>query len=400
VQGAAPAALIGGNAKTAKTSVKNGAKTHAKIAFQAILGAKASALKKSVTNAHGLKASLLKALARNAASGNAHTDSLGASFPMKNRVGTQGKPLVLVKQLVLGKPLVQGKQLVPEGKTVPQHHVMATIPRAQDEKKRTAKSLHHSHGLTPIAPMQVADGTAGVKASAKLEPSKTPAVEQLIAAHSAMSHKEPQVHVHLVDVRKKHTDMPADDQQSRFKPTQAPAASQTDVNPAVITRSSVPAPENTARETARQGQPAQAPFAGTLERLRQMAGSELTRAAGIILRDGGGEIKLTLKPESLGSVRIRMNLVDNAIEGRIIVDNSAVRHIFEGSLDSLRRAFTAEGFQTASLQVSVGGQGTDSGRQDRESLPRIQRIEALQADWNVPRVENLSMGDLLVNLFV
>jgi flagellar hook-length control protein FliK len=386
VQGAAPAALISGNAKTAKTSAKRGAKTHAKTAFQAILGAKASA----VRDAHELKASLLKALARNAASGNAHTDGLAASFPMKNGVGAQGK------QLVQEKPLIQGKQLVPEGTSGPQHHVSATIPHPQDEKKRTAKSLHHSDGLTLTAPTHAAESTAGVKASAKLELSKTPAVEQ---QSSTVSHKVPQVHVHLVDARKKHTDMPADDQQSRFKAPQA-AASQTDVNPAVITRSSVPAPENTARETARQGQPAQAPFAGTLERLRDMAGSELTRAAGIILRDGGGEIKLTLKPESLGSVRIRLNLVDNVIEGRIIVDNSAVRHIFEGSLDSLTRAFTAEGFQTTSLQVSVGGQGTDNGRQDRESLPRIQRIEALQADWNVPEAENLSMGDLLVNLFV
>jgi flagellar hook-length control protein FliK len=133
-----------------------------------------------------------------------------------------------------------------------------------------------------------------------------------------------------------------------------------------------------------------------------MAGSELVRAAGIVLRDGGGEIKLTLKPESLGSVRIRMNLVDNAIEGRIIVDNSAVKHAFEGSLDSLMRALTAEGFQTASLSVSVGGQNADNGRQDdRDAAPRVRRVGAAQGfDRNVPGVESLSLGDLLVNLFV
>jgi len=135
-----------------------------------------------------------------------------------------------------------------------------------------------------------------------------------------------------------------------------------------------------------------------------MAGSELTRAAGIILRDGGGEIKLTLKPESLGSVRIRMNLVDNAIEGRIIVDNTAVKHVFEGSLDSLMRALTAEGFQTASLQVSVGGQGSDNGRPDKEPSQRMRRVNGPAGpagpDWNVPGLESMSLGDLLVNLFV
>jgi len=85
------------------------------------------------------------------------------------------------------------------------------------------------------------------------------------------------------------------------------------------------------------------------------------------------------------------------------VDNTAVKHVFEGSLDSLMRALTAEGFQTASLQVTVGGNGSDSGRQDRDQAPRPPRIEGSKGaagsgtDWNVPGVE---MGDLLVNLFV
>ena len=91
-----------------------------------------------------------------------------------------------------------------------------------------------------------------------------------------------------------------------------------------------------------------------------MAGSELVRASSLVLKDGGGEIRLVLKPESLGSVRIRMNVVDNAIEGRIIVDSAAVKHVFDGSVDALRRALTAEGFQMGSLQVSVGGQNAET----------------------------------------
>ena len=139
-----------------------------------------------------------------------------------------------------------------------------------------------------------------------------------------------------------------------------------------------------------------------LERLREMAGSELVRASSLVLKDGGGEIRLVLKPESLGSVRIRMNIVDNAIEGRIIVDSSAVKHVFDGSVDALRRALTAEGFQMGSLQVSVGGQNAETGgrRQQDDSPAAVKRVAAGSFERNVPGAEDVSLGDLFVNLFV
>jgi hypothetical protein len=137
------------------------------------------------------------------------------------------------------------------------------------------------------------------------------------------------------------------------------------------------------------------------ERLREMAGSELARAAGIVLRDGGsGEIRLVLKPESLGSVRVRLNLADNVIDGKIFVDNPEVKHVLEGSLDSLTRALSADGFQTASLQVSVSGDGAGTERRDREPLGVV-RIETQSGFANaVPDAEGLTgWDDLLVNLF-
>jgi len=137
-----------------------------------------------------------------------------------------------------------------------------------------------------------------------------------------------------------------------------------------------------------------------LERLREMAGSELVKNADLILRNGGGEIRLVLKPESLGSVRLRLNLTDNIIDGKIIVDNAAVKHILEASLDSLTRALSAEGFQTASLQVSVGGGGAEADGARQEAAP-VRRIEAVQGlSGMVPDADALGAWDeLLVNLF-
>ena len=147
---------------------------------------------------------------------------------------------------------------------------------------------------------------------------------------------------------------------------------------------------------------ASAAHATPVERLREMAGSELLRASTMVLRDGGGEIRLVLKPESLGSVRIRMNVVDNSIDGKIIVDNATVKQVFDGNIDALKRALTAEGFQMGSLQVSVGGQGTDGSHQgqEREKPAAVRRVSAGDFERNIPGIENLSLGELMVNLFV
>jgi Flagellar hook-length control protein FliK len=157
-----------------------------------------------------------------------------------------------------------------------------------------------------------------------------------------------------------------------------------------------------AAETA--GKAAPPAHANPLERIREMTGSDLVRTAGLVVRDGGGEIRLTLKPESLGSVRIRLSLEDGKIEGRIIVDTPEARQAFEAGLDSLTRALNADGFQTGSLQVSVGGGNANDSRQaagllgDTITGARLRTSdEALRAA--VPPAGWTGNGDGLVDVF-
>jgi hypothetical protein len=55
-----------------------------------------------------------------------------------------------------------------------------------------------------------------------------------------------------------------------------------------------------------------------------------------------------------------------------------------------------------SLQVSVGGQNAETGgRQQRDEAPAaVRRITAQDFERNIPGAENVSLGDLFVNLFV
>ncbi|HUI73044.1 MAG TPA: flagellar hook-length control protein FliK [Spirochaetia bacterium] len=404
MQQAAPMALLTKNAKAAGKAAKPAGKHAAQLkgttAFQSILRAKAAlagkaGLKKPVAN----RVAHLGPQQKDQASGRAHLDGLNL---VKEKI--DAKAILVAREQLHAKTVAAAS--IPEGHAL--LHAMDPHKAAhepEDPKKKTAKSPHHTDGLAVGSPTVLAALPHGVKDPPKVDsnqPAPTPGVaDTAVSVSHVTSKKAAEPRVHVVDLRKKHTDSQPDDQSSGTKAakTQMPDKEP----PALLTSKDTGGATTTVRETQKQSPVPPSPFAGALDRLREMAGSELTRAAGIILRDGGGEIKLTLKPESLGSVRIRMNLVDNSIEGRIIVDNTAVKHVFEGSLDSLMRALTAEGFQTASLQVSVGGQGADASRQEKENVPRIRRVESREVaglDWNVPGVENLSLGDLLVNLFV
>jgi flagellar hook-length control protein FliK len=223
------------------------------------------------------------------------------------------------------------------------------------------------------------------------EPSKAPVIEARLPAARA----EPLIRI--LDLRR--ADKPRAAAETADARRVIPASA--DKDPAAGITLKLGATRETFVETVPKPVPAAGSSGQTpMERLREMAGSELVRASNLVLKDGGGEIRLVLKPESLGSVRIRMNVVDNAIEGRIIVDSAAIKHVFDGSVDALRRALTAEGFQTGSLQVSVGGQNTDAeDRRRQDEAPAVRRVVAQGFERNVPGVENVSLGDLFVNLF-
>ena len=98
--------------------------------------------------------------------------------------------------------------------------------------------------------------------------------------------------------------------------------------------------------------------------LRTFLPGEVVRHTNILVRDGGGEIRLVLRPESLGSVRINISIENGSLEGRIIVENASVREVIENNLSALRNALRQEGFDDPALDVSVGDRGAGGQRRD------------------------------------
>jgi flagellar hook-length control protein FliK len=106
------------------------------------------------------------------------------------------------------------------------------------------------------------------------------------------------------------------------------------------------------------------------ERLRDVWNGDIVQSAHIVLKDGdSGTIRLQLKPESLGNVKIELNLSDNNISGKIVVESDEAKSAFERNMSELADAFKQGGFDSARLEVSVGGGsggGAESSRGDSQ----------------------------------
>ena len=124
--------------------------------------------------------------------------------------------------------------------------------------------------------------------------------------------------------------------------------------------------------------------------LRSGLSNDIVRDATVVLRNGGeGSIRLSLRPASLGDVKIRLEMTENKITGHIIVESSEALRAFERELPVLEKAFKDSGFSETNLEMSLAqdmwnsesGAGQQEG--DFESLSPViaaSRYEA-KTEW-------------------
>jgi flagellar protein FlbC len=133
-----------------------------------------------------------------------------------------------------------------------------------------------------------------------------------------------------------------------------------------------------------------------MKQLEENINNKIVKQSSLVLKDSGsGEIKLILKPEQLGNVRIKLNMSDNRISGQILVDNAAVKEMFEQNLHNLEKTFRENGFDTAALNVSVGGDRSGSGRRENNS-DISKQIELIEEIIPTMVTESENLVDLVV----
>ncbi len=99
-------------------------------------------------------------------------------------------------------------------------------------------------------------------------------------------------------------------------------------------------------------------FASMLSQEIRSSASDLVKTGHIVLRENNqGLIRLTLNPESLGNVRIALELSEGKISGRIHVSSREAYEAFNENLDGLSKAFVESGFESAGFDLSWSGEG-------------------------------------------
>lgn len=91
------------------------------------------------------------------------------------------------------------------------------------------------------------------------------------------------------------------------------------------------------------------------------------------------ELKLMLKPESLGEVALRIATQNGIVTAMFVAENQRVKEIIESNFTQLRDALKEQGLEVSELSVSVGHEGAEERmnqfmKAQQEAMRRAHRI--------------------------
>lgn len=85
----------------------------------------------------------------------------------------------------------------------------------------------------------------------------------------------------------------------------------------------------------------------------QRLAAQAVRGMSAALRQGGGVVTLRLTPDSLGTLRIKLDVAGSAVQARIEASSAEARRLLEAELPTLRGAMEARGLTLENVSVSV-----------------------------------------------
>ena len=120
-----------------------------------------------------------------------------------------------------------------------------------------------------------------------------------------------------------------------------------------------------------------ADFASMLSKELSTSAGDIVKTGSIVLQNNGkGSINLILHPEQLGNVKIKLELSENQISGKIVVASREAYEAFKENISVIKEAFAASGFETGGFELAWGGKGNDGNpnRQDDRQLAQERSV--------------------------
>ncbi|MCL1815299.1 MAG: flagellar hook-length control protein FliK [Treponema sp.] len=129
--------------------------------------------------------------------------------------------------------------------------------------------------------------------------------------------------------------------------------------------------------------------------------ADIVKQAAVILRDGGeGTIRLSLKPETLGKVKIHLEMAENRISGHIFVESEEALRAFEREIHTLEQSFRDSGFE-ASLNAALDYKNDGQRWKEKEVQPFFsERLAASYEESSTAEFSGNGSGfEFAVNVF-
>ncbi len=84
---------------------------------------------------------------------------------------------------------------------------------------------------------------------------------------------------------------------------------------------------------------------------------QIIEKASILSLPNATETRMSLSPEKLGTVDIKLTMSDSSVNASIVVGSDAVKQVVEKNMDQLKLALNQQGIMVGQMNVSVGRQG-------------------------------------------
>jgi hypothetical protein len=81
---------------------------------------------------------------------------------------------------------------------------------------------------------------------------------------------------------------------------------------------------------------------------------ELMRQAQVVLRKGGGEMQMELRPEGMGQVKLKVSVDDGQVNVSMLTESDAAKRLLEKGLSELKANLAAHQLRVDTMKVEVG----------------------------------------------
>ena len=151
----------------------------------------------------------------------------------------------------------------------------------------------------------------------------------------------------------------------------------------------VPSPDVGAFESAAELAEAESPVRKILDFAdRENLFPKLVQTMETIVQEERTEVRIQLKPDHLGELKIKLSMERGIMMAEFVVENQAVREVIASQLPQLQTALQDHGTQVADLSVSIGfgearpdEQGQPNQRQSgRQTQRRLDRMTAANSE--------------------